>query len=357
MKRLRLFGLALCGGAAVLQASPAHAQEVDNFYQGRQIKLIVGAALSGSFGVRARLVSRHMGNYIPGKPSMVPQAISGASGVGAASYVHSAPKDGLTIATFNSALPFYQAMEQSGITFNLNDLSWIASLGRVVSVIIVWHTAGVKTIEDAKKTEVIMGATGVRGTTATYPALLNNMFGTKFKIITGYETNANLYPALERGEVQGVGGAYWTSYKAAKPDWIRDGQIVPLLQMNTHKDPDLPNVPLVTEFAQTDEQRKVLDFILSNTSYEYPYAASPGIPPQRLQTLRRAFDQMVKDATFLSEASRQLIEVEPLTGEELQKVVSSIIQTPPEIVSKAKDVMTPRGEQSKPGAKPAKGEE
>ena len=334
-------------------ATSAAGQVEDRFYEGRQIKLIVGAALSGSFGIRARLVSRFMGHYIPGNPDIVLQAISGASGVGAASYVYSSSKDGLTLGTFNSALPFYQAMGQPGLQFRSDELSWIGSLGRVVSVIIVWHDLGVKSVEDAKHREVIMGATGVRGTTATYPALLNNMFGTKFKIITGYETNANLYPALERGEVHGVGGAYWSSYKAAKPDWIRDGTIVPLVQMNTKKDPDLPNVPLVTELATTDEQREVLDFILANTAYEYPYAAPPGIPPQRLAMLRRAFDSTMKDQTFRAQAEKQLVEVEPLTGEELQAIVTRILNAPPAVIAKAQDVMTPRGNQRRPGASAA----
>ena len=231
--------------------------------------------------------------------------------------VYSSPRDGSVIGTFNSALPFYQAMGQPGIQFNLQNLSWIGSLGRVVSVVIVWHEANVKTIAEAKQREVIMGATGVRGTTATYPALLNNMFGTKFKIITGYETNANLYPALERGEVQGVGGAYWSSYQAAKPDWIRDGKIVPLVQMNTKKDPDLPHVPLVTELVTSEAQREVLDFILANTVYEYPYAGPPGLPPQRLALLREAFQATLKDPTFLAQAQRQVVEVEPHSGQEL----------------------------------------
>jgi tripartite-type tricarboxylate transporter receptor subunit TctC len=331
-------------------ASTAAGQSDDRFYEGRQVKLVVGAALSGSFGIRARLVSRFMGHHLPGNPEFVLQSISGASGVGAASYVYAAPKDGSIIGTFNSALPFYQAMGQPGLHFRSDELSWIGSLGRVVSVIIVWHDLGVMSIEDAKTRDIIVGATGVRGTTATYPALLNNMFGTRFKVITGYDNNANIYVALERGEVQGVGGAYWSSYKAAKPDWIRDGKVVPLLQMNTKKDPDLPQVPLVTELATTDEQREVLDFILANTAYEYPFAAPPGLAPQRLATLRRAFDGTVRDPAFLAQAERQLVEVEPLTGEELTTIVRRILATPPSVVAKAQEAMTLRDNRRRPGA-------
>jgi tripartite-type tricarboxylate transporter receptor subunit TctC len=350
MKLLQQSAVALCGLAAFLQASPASSQAADNFYQGRQIKLIVGTSLGGSsFGARARLVQRFMGEDIPGKPSFVLQAISGASGVGAANYLYSAPKDGATIATFNSALPFYQAMGQSNINFDANKFSWIGSIGRVVSVVTVWHTHGIRTIKDAQEKEVILGATGVAGTSAMYPALLNNLFHTKFKIITGYESSANNNLAMESGEVQGVGGPFWTSFKTDKPDWIRDGKIVPLVQMNVKKDPDLPDVPLVSDLAENDEQREILRFILANTGYEYPYAGTPGMPANRLAMLRAAFRKMLENPEFLAAAEKQGIEIEPLTGEELTKVVAGILATPPHIVAKAKELMTVKSEYKKTG--------
>lgn len=346
------------GLGAMIDASAASAQDVAKFYEGQQLRIIVGTGASGSFYNYGRLVGRFMGNHIPGKPTFIVQAMPGASGIKAVNYLYAvAPKDGTLIGTFNSAMPFYQMMGQTGIQFKSDELSWIGSASRVVSTFIVWHTAGVRNIEEAKTKEVIMGASGAAGTTATYPALVNEMLGTKFKIVTGYEAGNMINLALESGEVQGRGGAYWSSYKTAKPDWIQDGKIVPILQVGTAKDADLPHVPLLTELAQNDEQRQIFEFVSSNHAFEYPFAAPPGIPSDRLNAMRRAFDQTMTDGEFLAQAEKQVMIIEPLSGEALQKVVQRINATPPAIVAKTREAMTVRGVTERAGSQKGAGED
>ena len=238
------------------------------------------------------------------------------------------------IATVNNSMPVYQAIGQDGVRFKAEELTWIGSLLQTATTVSIWHTAGVKTVEDAKRKEVIMGATGAAGTKAAYPALLNNTVGTKFKIVTGYEGGNTLRLAMERGEVQGDGSARWSSWKSTKPDWIRDNKIFAVVQIGLKKDNDLPNVPLLTELAQNDEQRKMFEFISQPIAMQQPFVGPPGIPADRLILLRRGFDAMTKDPEFRTEVEKLDLDLDPVSGEEIQKIVRAIVETPADIVQK-----------------------
>jgi tripartite-type tricarboxylate transporter receptor subunit TctC len=192
----------------------------------------------------------------------------------------------------------------------------------------------VKTIDDAKQKEVIMGATGAAGTKAAYPQLLNNTLGTKFKIVTGYEGGNNLRLAMERGEVQGDGSARWSSWKSTRPDWVRDNKIAALVQIGLKKDDDLPDVPLLTELAQNDEQRKMFEFVSQPIAMQQPFVGPPGIPADRVLLLRRAFDAMTRDPAFRKEVEQLDLDLDPVPGEDVQRLVRVIVETPLEIVQK-----------------------
>ena len=241
------------------RAAAGHALGVGagNYFAGKTIRIIVGTGSGGGYDGAARLTARYLGKYIPGNPAFVVENMPGASGIKATNYLYAAaPKDGTVIATVNNSMPVYQAIGQEGVRFQAEDLNWIGSLLQTATTVSIWHTAGVKTIEDAKHKEIIIGATGAAGTKAAYPQLLNNTVGTKFKIVTGYEGGNTLRLAMERGEVQGDGSARWSSWKSTKPDWVRDNKIAAIVQIGLKKDEDLPNVPLLTELAQNDEQRE-----------------------------------------------------------------------------------------------------
>ncbi len=336
---MRRQALIMSGTAILLSAfgaSPASSED-PAFFAGREIKLIVGTGAGGGYDTYGRLVARYLGKHIVGNPVFVTQTLPGASGAKAVNFLYSvAPRDGSVIATFNNAMPFYQALGHAGIQFKSEELSWIGSLSGVVNVISVWHTAGVRTIEDAKHKEVIMGATGVGGTMATYPAILNSTIGTKFKIITGYEGGNSVNLAIERGEVQGRGSNPWTSWKATNPDWVRDKKILPLVQVGLKKDPDLPDVPLLLDLARNDTERQMFRFVAASISMERPFAAPPRIPSARLKAYRDGFEKMWNDAEFIAEAATRDMDIDPLRGERVQEIVASIIATPPDIIEKTK---------------------
>jgi tripartite-type tricarboxylate transporter receptor subunit TctC len=355
----RLSAAASIASIGLLTALTA-ASAQQNFYAGKTIRIIVGTGSGGGYDGAARLTARYLGKYIPGNPSFVVENMPGASGIKATNYLYAAAaKDGTVIATVNNSMPVYQVIGQDGVRFKAEELNWIGSLLQTATTVSVWHTAGVKTVEDAKRKEVIMGATGAAGTKAAYPALLNNTVGTKFKIVTGYEGGNTLRLAMERGEVQGDGSARWSSWKSTKPDWVRDNKIFAVVQIGLKKDNDLPNVPLLTELAQNDEHRKMFEFISQPIAMQQPFVGPPGIPADRLNLLRRGFDAMTKDPEFRKEVEQLDLELDPVTGEDIQKIVRSIVETPADIVQKVQAATAVNADGPKaPGAgKPRSGGE
>ena len=348
LRKFALLVFACLAAAALFPASRALAQE--NFYAGKTIRIIVGTGSGGGYDGAARLTARYLGKYIPGNPSFVVENMPGASGIKATNYLYeAAPKDGTVIATVNNSMPVYQAIGQQGVRFKAEDLNWIGSLLQTATTVSVWHTAGVKTIEDARHKEVIMGATGAAGTKAAYPQMLNRVLGTKFKIVTGYEGGNTLRLAMERGEVQGDGSARWSSWKSTKPDWVREHKIAAIVQIGLKKDDDLPNVPLLTELAQNPEQRQMFEFISQPIAMQQPFVGPPNIPADRVLLLRRGFDAMTRDPNFRREVEQLDLELDPVTGEEVQRIVRAIVETPENIVQKvqaATAVNQPDGKKS-----------
>ncbi len=304
----------------------------------KTIRLIVGSAPGGGYDTYARLVARHLGAHLPGRPAVIVSNMPSASGVQAANYLFSlAPKDGTVIGTFNKSLPGYQAGGHAGIKFKAEDFSWIGCLSQTADVLVVWHTTGIASIEEAKRKPVIMGALSRIGTNWTYPTLLNALLGTQFKVVVGYESGTAINLAMEKGEVEGRGSNPWSSWKATSPDWIRDRKIVPLLQIGLRKDPDLPHVPLLTELAQNDEQRRIFDFV-SSEAIDRPFVAPPGIDPQVLAELRKGFDAMTGDPAFLEDAQKQRLDLDPLPGDKVAEIVRAIVNTPPDVIQKFKQI-------------------
>src|SRR5262245_10526031 len=325
----------LAGVLAGLLTASAAAQDAGSFFSGRTVKILVGTGAGRGYDAYARLVARHLGRHMPGQPSFVVESVPGASGIRALNYLYTAaPNDGTVIATFNSAIPFYQAIGQSGIRFKSEELSWIGSLSQGASVVAVWHGAGVRTLDDARRMEVIIGATGAAGTKAAYPALINNTLGTRFKIVTGYEGGNAVTLAIERGEVQGDGSSRWSSWKATRPDWVRDRKIVALVQVGLRRDPELPGVALLTDHAQGDGQRQMFEFVSAPNDLGQPFAAPPRLPADRLAAFRRAFEAMARDATFRGEAEAAKLELGHLGGEEAESLARLIVGTPAAIVRK-----------------------
>jgi hypothetical protein len=248
-----------------------------------------------------------------------------------------APRDGSVIATFNKSQPFYQAIGQQGVRFKTEELAWIGALSQAADHLSVWHTAGIRTIADAKTRQVIMGA-DAGGTMTLYPALLNATLGTRFKIVTGYPGSAAVSHAMEKGEVEGIGSTPWSSWKATRPGWIENKQIIALVQVGLKKDPDLPDVPRLIDLAQNDEQLKLFTFVSAPAAMERPFAGPPGMPGELLAAYRRAFTAMAKGARFRDDVRRLNLDVDPQPGEDVARIVAGIVTTPPAIVAKVKAI-------------------
>jgi tripartite-type tricarboxylate transporter receptor subunit TctC len=326
--------------AGVLACSSASAED---YFKGKTIHLVVGTPPGGGYDTYGRLVGRYLADFVPGKPTVIVSNMPGASGVKAAYYTYAvAPRDGTVVATFNKSIPFYQAMGLAGAGFKTEQMSWIASLSQIADVVSVWHTTGVRTIADATRRDVVMGADSGGGTMWGYPALLNATLGTKFRIVTGYAGGNAVNHAIEQGEVEGRGSNPWSSWKSTTPAWVANGWIRPLVQIGLKREADLPDVPLLIDLAKNDEQKAMFRFVSAPVAIERPFAAPPGTAPEALAVLRRAFDAMVKDPAFLAEAARLQVDIDPHSGEEVAQIVSGIVNAPPAVVQKVKEIMVPK---------------
>ena len=321
-----LVGLA----AAVILAGGARADAIEDFYSKNDVRLIIGVAVGGSYDASGRLVARHIGRHIPGKPRILIQNMPGASSRVAANHIYTvAPKDGTIIGAVSEGIAMAQAMGEKGIRYDAGKFNWIGTPVQPISVMAVWHTAGVKTLQEAKTKEIIVGATSVSGTNYVFPALIKELLGAKFRIVVGYDGGNAINLAMERGEVHARGSMVWSMIKREQPDWIREGKLIPIVQMTLDKAPDLPDVPRLIDLADTPEAKMVFEVMAGTDGMGRPLLTTPETPPERVNALRRAFDAMVKDPEFRADAAKSGEEVSPNTGEVLQKIAADVLAAPP----------------------------
>ncbi len=312
----------------MLLASPAFAQSPADFYKGKSLDMVIGFSVGGGYDIYARTVARFMGEHIPGKPRIVPKNMTGAGSRVAANYVYNvAPKDGTVLATVDQSMPLEQAVGDAGITIDTRKFTWIGNPIVDNNTLVTWHTSPVKTVADAQKMEIAIGATGFN-TSAQYPQVMNSLLGTKFKIIMGYPGGNEVNLAMENGEVAGRGSNSWASWKASKPDWVRDKKMHIIVQIGLTKTADLPDVPLLVDLARNEDDRLALRLVSAPPSVGRPIFSTPNVPEDRTKALRDAFDATMKDAAFLDEAKKTGLDINPISGAELQKVVADIIDTP-----------------------------
>jgi tripartite-type tricarboxylate transporter receptor subunit TctC len=281
-----------------------------------------------------------MPRHLPGNPTMVVQNMPGGGNVLATNFMYNiAPKDGTTIATIHNAMPTHQVLDGRGVRYDAGKFNWLGSTGPDTEVVFAWHTAGIDSIADAKRREVVLGGTGAGSGIVIIPTAMNNVLGTRFKIVTGYKSSEEINLALQRGEVQARAFGF-SSIWAQHPEWLKDGTIVVLTQAGRRRDPRLPDVPLLTELAGNDEQRAVLKLISASAALGQPYVAPPDVPAERVAVLRQALAETFADKDFLAEAEKLRVEVVPMSADETARVVAETIETPPEIVAKARAAMT-----------------
>jgi tripartite-type tricarboxylate transporter receptor subunit TctC len=336
MKRIEL-GLLLACGALIAGPAAARADAVADFYRGKTVNVLIGVGVGGEYDIQARLVARHIGKHIPGNPTVVSQNMTGAGGLRMTNYLYTvAARDGTFIGMIANAFPALQTAGVPGIQFDAGKMQWLGSIAPAVETMAVWHTAGVKTIEDARQRETVAGASARGAITFTYPALMNELLGTRFKIVTGYTGGNEINLAMERGEVEARNNT-WSSWKATKAAWLADRKIAIIVQAGPRA-PDL-DAPSIETLGRTPEDRQLIELVMSGTQLGRPMTTNAGVPPERVAALRAAFAATMRDPEFLAEAKSLNFEVNPVLGEPMQRIVEKVLATPKPVAARAKGLL------------------
>jgi tripartite-type tricarboxylate transporter receptor subunit TctC len=326
--------------AACLFCTAARAQKTSAYYAGKTISIIVGFGAGGGYDLYARLLSRHLGAHIPGQPTVIVQNMEGAGGVRAANHVYSVgAKDGTMIAAVNQGAAMFQMLGGKGAQYNPAKFQWLGSMASSNNTVYVWASSGIKTIEDARKREVSMAGSGVISDANIYPAILNAIAGTKFKIINGYAGTNESNLALERGEVEGRGGGAYSSLVSTRPQWLKNKQINIIAQVGTEKEEDLPNVPLLTDLATNEEDLQIARLVTLPVSIGYNFWLSPDVSPEHVKILARAFAAAMKDPELIDSAKKQSLEIRPKTAEELTRMVQEASRIPEPVLRKTATIL------------------
>jgi tripartite-type tricarboxylate transporter receptor subunit TctC len=330
--------LALC---VLLAAAPASAQQDDvaAFFKGKTLRLIVGVGVGSGYDINARLLARHMAAHIPGQPTIIVQNQPGAGSLTMTNALYNTgPYDGTVMGASFNGMPTTPLLQPAGVRFDPVKLNWLGSTNRETQAMYVWHTAPARALDDAKAKETVMGAQAPGSTQFDYPVLANQLFGFKFKVVTGYESTPKIHLAMESGEVHGT-IANWSTLKAINTNWITEKKIRILAQWALKKNPEIADVPLFLDLAQSDAERAALQLMLARLEYGRPFFLPPNVPAARLEALRRAFDATMKDPAYLAEADKLKIEVDPLSGEEVSALVEQVSRTPADTVARVRAAM------------------
>jgi tripartite-type tricarboxylate transporter receptor subunit TctC len=316
---------------------PAAAQS-DSFFKGKQVRMIIPSGAGGGYDTFARMLSMHLRRHLPGNPSIVDQNMPGASGMLATNWAASiAPKDGtVIIATYNTLL-IEPMFGNKAVKYDPRDFEWIGSMGKQQQICVTWHTSPIKSIEQARDREIVVAATGATGNSATMPKQLNQLMGTRFRVVPGYSTTeARL--SLERGESEGICGLSYSTLKAAQPEWIDNKRINVLVQSGMVPQKGLESVPLVRSFVKDPNDLRVLDVLAFPEEIGRPFLMPPGTPKDVVQIVRRAFDATMKDPAFLSDAEKARLDLDPITGEEVEAIIRQAYSSPKELIARAAEL-------------------
>ncbi len=323
-----------------LSWNPASAAD---FYQGKQVTIVVGFSAAGTYDATARLFARHLGRHLAGRPTVIVRNMPGAGSLVATNSLYSSlPKDGTTLGVVGGGIVLEPLLKNPQATYDARRFNWIGGRTPDNFLCLVWHTVPVNALQDVTGRETVVGATGPGSRTLTYPKALNELLGTKFKIVSGYPGGNEITLALERGEVEGYCGWALGSIKSRNADWIRDGKIRPLAQFTLSKSGVLPNVPLATELASTENGRRAIEFLAADSVLAWPLLAPPDVPAERVTELRSAFNAMMQDPQLLAEAATQRLDIDPVSGAEIAALVERLYGTPPDVLDLVRKINAAR---------------
>ena len=324
-------------------AHPARADAVADFYKGRTLTVYIASGPGGGYDAYGRLLAQHIVAHIPGQPQAVVENMTGAGGRTLASFLYNkAPRDGTAIGILQAPLIMDPILADAGGQAPLYDplkFGWIGSLDQFTPMAVVWHTTGIHSIAEANGREIKFGSSGGDVSERLYANILNTMLGTDFVAVAGYSGSAEIALAMERGEIPAFVGWYWAGMKRTKPEWLEKNLVTVLVQFGITPNPEMKGVPFIMDLLPDDRDRQVVRVALSQLAMARPFAAPPGIPPERLAALRAAFDATVKDAAFLADAQKQQLDITPYRGEQIDALLKDIYATPPALVAQVKAAM------------------
>jgi tripartite-type tricarboxylate transporter receptor subunit TctC len=323
---------------ALAATSPARA-DVADFYRGKTLRIYVGYGPGAGYDVYARLLGRHIGKYIPGQPTVIIQNMPGAASMTMMNYLYNvAARDGTAIGLPARGLFIEPLFGNDNAKYDAMRFTWIGSMSRDTALCFSWHTSGIRTIDDATKREVLTGSSGVNGSSHQMPMIVNAFLGTKFKPLLGYVDSAGVGLAMERGELEGYCSFTWGSIKSARPKWVEDKLINILLQLAVTRNPELPAVPLIMDYAKTDMARQAFELVFADQEMGRPVVGPPDVPAERVEALRRAFDASMKDADLLAEAARMTTDIDPIDGPAAAAIQARLAATPKSVIERVKQI-------------------
>jgi tripartite-type tricarboxylate transporter receptor subunit TctC len=332
---LSIAGLVVTGATAVA--------DVADFYHGKSLRILVGYGPGTGYDVYARLLGRHLTKHLPGQPVVVIQNMPGAASVTMTNYMYNvAPRDGTAISLPARGLFIEPLFGNDNAKFEARKFTWIGSMSRDTALCFTWHTSGIVTIDDAKKREVLVGSSGVNGSSHQFPMLVNALLGTKFKPLLGYVDSAGVGLAMERGELEGYCSFTWGSIKSARPKWIEQKQINILLQLTLSKHRELANIPLAVDLAKDEAARQAFALVFSDQEMGRPVVAPPDVPFDRVTALRQAFDATMRDQEFLADAGRMAIDIDPIDGKAVEQVLARLYATPKNVIERVAAIYADR---------------
>lgn len=294
----------------------------------KTITIYIANTAGGSYDIYGRLISRHLGKHLPGKPAVVASNKPGGGGIVCANFLYEvAPKDGTALGVLVETVALEQALQEPAVKYDATKFNWIGRVASSVNIHFQWHTSKVQSIADSQRIESTVAGTGPGNLAEIVPRVLNATIGTKFKIVSGYPASNEGMMAMERGEVEGAAGS-WAGIKVGKQQWLRDKQIKIILQDLPERNAELPDVPALGELGTTPEQKGVLGLYAGNGVIGRSLAAPPGVPAETVKVLREGFAAMVKDPEFTGEIAKMKIDLYPATGEELQASTTKILAVP-----------------------------
>jgi tripartite-type tricarboxylate transporter receptor subunit TctC len=320
----------------LFSANASGAEPVEQLFARRTVTIVIGYTAGGSYDLYGRIVARHLGKHIPGQPTVIAQNMPGAGSLKAANYLYElAPKDGTALGVIVESAALEQALANPAVQYDAGKFTYLGRVATSNNIFMQWHTAKVQSLEDAKRMETSLAGTGPGSIAETVPRLLNATIGTKFKLISGYPASSEAMLAMERGEVDGASSS-WAAVKVGKQAWLRENKIKIILQTTPERISELPHTPSLGEIGDTPEDKQVFALYASGSAIGRSLLAPPGISAERAQALRTAFQAMVKDPDFVAEIQRLKVDLDPLPGEQLERLVAQTPSIPAAVRERAK---------------------